>query len=151
MSEDTICGLILAIFFGGMVLSVHIFGIIICIASHIFTKKHKKCYELIDNHNKEMVKCNHYWADNIIPLEKQIDKLEMQKKYATLDKIKTIEQEQEKLKERLGYHRELLEAMAKTTREKCEQLKKEIYDYMKNYKFFKKYVEEMNFIYKEEL
>ena len=149
MSEDKICGLILAIVIGGFILSVHIYGIIICIASHIFTKKHKKCYELIDNYNKEMVKCNHYWADNIIPLEKQIDELERQKKYATLNKIEIIEQEEEKLKQHLDYHREILEAMAKTTREKCEQLKKEINDYMKNYKFFKKYVEEMNLISKE--
>ena len=94
MSEEEICALILAIFFGLITLGGIVFGVVNCIASHIFAKKHKKCYELIDNHNKEMVKCNHYWADNIIPLEKQIDKLEMQKKYATLDKIKTIEQEQ---------------------------------------------------------
>ena len=149
MSEDEVCGLILAIVIGGFILIVHIYGIIICIASHIFAKKHKKCYELIDNYNNEMVKCNHYWADNIIPLEKQIDNLETQKKYATLNKIKIIEQEEEKLKQHLDYHREILEAMAKTTREKCEQLKKEINDYMKNYRFFKKYVEEMNLISKE--
>lgn len=149
MSEDEVCGLILVIVIGGFILSVHIYAIVICVASHIFEKKHKKCYELIDNHNKEMVKCNHYWADNIIPLEKQIDELERQKKYATLNKIKIIEQEEEKLKQHLDYHREIFEAMAKTTREKCEQLKKEIYDYMKNYRFFKKYVEEMNLISKE--
>jgi hypothetical protein len=149
MSEEEICALILVIFFGLMFLSGIVFGIVNCIASEIFAKKHKKCYELIDNHNKEMVKCNHYWADNITPLEKQIDELERQKKYATLNKIKIIEQEEEKLKQHLDYHREILEAMAKTTREKCEQLKKEINDYMKNYRFFKKYVEEMNLISKE--
>ena len=138
MSEEEICGWILAIVFGGFILIVHIYGIIICIASHIFTKKHKKCYELIDNYNKEMVKCNHYWADNIIPLEKQIDNLETQKKYATQNRLATIEEEEEKIKQHLEYHREILGAMAKTTREKCEDLKKEIDEYLSRYKYFKK-------------
>ena len=149
MSEDEICGLILAIFIGGIILSVHIYGIIICIASNIFAKKHKKCYELIDNYNKEMVRCNHYWADNIIPLEKQIDNLETQRRYATQNRLATIEEEEEKIKQHLEYHREILEAMAKTTREKCRELKKEIDEYLSHYKYFKKYVEEMNFIEEE--
>ena len=146
MSEDEICGLILAIVIGGFILSVHIYGIIICIASHIFTKKHKKCYELIDNYNKEMVRCNHYWADNIIPLEKQIDNLETQKKYATQNGLARINLEEEEIKEHLEYHREILEAMAKTSKEKCEEIKKEIDEYLSHYKYFKKYVKEMNFI-----
>lgn len=146
MSEDEVCGLILAIVIGGFILIVHIYGIIICIASHIFAKKHKKCYELIDNYNKEMVRCNHYWADNIIPLEKQIDNLETQRKYATQNRLATIEEEEEKIKQHLEYHREILEAMAKTTREKCEELKQEIDEYLSHYKYFKKYVKEMNFI-----
>ncbi len=146
MSKDEICALILVIFFGGMFMSVVVFGVITCIASHIFEKKHKKCYQLIDNYNKELVKCNHYWADNIIPLEKQIDNLETQKKYATQNGIARINLEEEEIKEHLEYHREILEAMAKTSREKCEEIKKEIDEYLNHYKYFKKYVKEMNFI-----
>ena len=151
MSEEEICGWVLGIFFCFIVLGAIVFAIVNCIASHIFAKKHKKCYELIDNHNEEKAKSNNYWVNNIVPLEKQIDELEIQKKYATLNKIKIIEQEQETLKQHLEYHRELWKSIIKTTKEKCEQLKKEIYDYMKNYKFFKKYVEEMNFIDNREL
>ena len=146
MSEEEICGWILTIVFGGFVLIVHIYGIIICIASHIFTKKHKKCYELIDNYNRELVKCNNYWFDNITPLEKQIDDLETQKKYATQNGLARINLEEEEIKEHLEYHREILEAMAKTSREKCEEIKKEIDEYLSHYKHFKKYVKEMNLI-----
>lgn len=146
MSEDEVCALILVIFFGGMFMSVIIFGVVTCIASHIFAKKHKKCYELIDSYNKELLKCNHYWADNIIPLEKQIDNLETQKKYATQNGLARINLEEEEIKEHLEYHREILEAMAKTSKEKCEEIKKEIDEYLSHYKYFKKYVKEMNFI-----
>lgn len=146
MSEDEICALILVIFFGGMFMSVIIFGVVTCIASSIFEKKHKKCYQLIDNYNKELLKCNHYWADNIIPLEKQIDDLEIQKKYATQNGLARINLEEEEIKEHLEYHREILEAMAKTSKEKCEEIKKEIDEYLSHYKYFKKYVKEMNFI-----
>ena len=146
MSEDEICGLILAIFFGLITLGGVVFGVVNCIASHIFAKKHKKCYELIDNYNKELLKCNHYWADNIIPLEKQIDNLETQKKYATQNGLARINLEEEEIKEHLEYHREILEAMAKTSKEKCEEIKKEIDEYLNHYKYFKKYVKEMNFI-----
>ena len=146
MSEDEICALILVIFFGGMFMSVIIFGVVTCIASSIFEKKHKKCYQLIDNYNKELLKCNHYWADNIIPLEKQIDDLETQKKYATQNGLARINLEEEEIKQHLEYHREILEAMAKTSKEKCEEIKKEIDEYLNHYKHFKKYVKEMNFI-----
>lgn len=146
MSEDEVCALILAIFFCCITFGGIIFGIVNCIASRVFAKKHKKCYELIDNHNNEMVKCNHYWANNIRPLEKQIDELETQKKYATQNRLATIEEEEEKIKQHLEYHREILGAMAKTTREKCEELKKEIDEYLNHYKYFKKYVKEMNLI-----
>ena len=146
MSEEEICALILFVFFGGMFMSVIVFGVVSCIAGSIFEKKHKKCYQLIDNYNKELVKCNNYWADNIIPLEKQIDDLETQKKYATQNGLARINLEEEEIKEHLEYHREILEAMAKTSKEKCEEMKKEIDEYLNNYKYFKKYVKEMNLI-----
>jgi hypothetical protein len=146
MSEEEICALILVIFFGGMFMSGILFGVVNCIASEIFAKKHKKCYQLIDNYNKELVKCNHYWFDNISPLEKKIDDLEIQKKYATQNGIIKIELEEEEIKQHLEYHREILGAMAKTSKEKCEEIKKEIDEYLSHYKYFKKYVKEMNFI-----
>lgn len=146
MSEEEVCALILVIFFGGMFMSGIVFGVVNCIADSVFAKKHKKCYQLIDNYNKELVKCNNYWFDNISPLEKKIDDLEIQKKYATQNGIIKIELEEEEIKQHLEYHREILGAMAKTSKEKCEEIKKEIDEYLSHYKYFKKYVKEMNFI-----
>lgn len=116
-TEDIVCAIILSALLGALLLCVVILPIVEMLMRGFQAKKHKDYFTLIEEYNNLQSKHCSYHNKYVSPLLCKIDFFESQKKYYTTTKLKSEQEEIEKIKLEIEQHEEYLSTIQKQTYE----------------------------------